>query len=419
MFLRHVPFLKAVFIYSFTAFGGPQGHMGMMMKTFVQKRKDVTEVELLELNAFCQMLPGPSSTQTVALIAMKRGGIPLACITLLLWVFPAALIMSLFSFFIFLFSPDAQHNIKNLPLNLFSFIQPMSVGFVCYAAVRMMQNSIRYIATTCIMIGSIIATVCLQSPWIFPALLLASGTISNFSNKRIPGTQHKPKRINWINLWLFALLFISAGILSELSRTQHWRHQELYHLFENFYRFGTIVFGGGQALLPMMLYQFVNTPMHVHADAAISSQQLLTGYGMVQAVPGPVFSICSYVGGLVMSPQGKLWQAIGCITATIAVFLPNTLLLFFFYPIYENLKHHVIIFRALEGINAAIVGIIWASGIVLFRSISFDEHNIFQWDNVWSNLVVVIITFSLLHFSKIPAPLIVVGWLLMGWTMHS
>ncbi len=108
MLLRHVPFLKTVFIYSFTAFGGPQGHMGMMVKTFVQKRKDLTEDELLEYNAFCQMLPGPSSTQTVMLIALKRGGVPLAIITLLLWVFPAAFIMGLFSFLIFYFNTSVM-----------------------------------------------------------------------------------------------------------------------------------------------------------------------------------------------------------------------------------------------------------------------------------------------------------------------
>ncbi len=407
MLLRHVPFLKSVFIYSFTAFGGPQGHMGMMMKTFVQRRKDVTEDELLEYNAFCQMLPGPSSTQTVTLIAMKRGGIPLACITLLLWVLPAALIMSLFSFLIFYFTPGSIHG-KGLPLNLFAYIQPMSVGFVCYAAAKMMGTSIKYVATTAIMIGSILATVFFKSPWVFPCLLLLSGTISNFSNRRIPGTQQKPKRINWINLWLFALLFIGAGVVSGLSKQQHWSHGRVYNLFENFYRFGTIVFGGGQALLPMMYYQFVSMPAQHHAVVTLSAQQLLTGYGMVQAVPGPVFSICSYVGGVTMSGEGPMWQAIGCAVATVAVFLPSTLLLFLFFPIYENLKHHVIIFRALEGINAAIVGIIWASGIVLFQSIQFE----------WSNIVVVVITFCLLYFSKIPSPLIVLGWLLMGLTLH-
>ena len=408
MLLRHVPFLKSVFIYSFTAFGGPQGHMGMMVKTFVQKRKDVTEHELLEFNTFCQMLPGPSSTQTVTLIALKRGGIPLAAITLLLWVFPAALIMGLFSFLIFYFGPGSGHGAGKLSLEIFKFIQPMSVGFVCYAAARMMKSSIRHIATTGIMIGSIVATVLFKSPWVFPALLVLSGTISNFSNKRIPTPLQKPKKINWVNLWLFAMLFIVAGVLSELSRTQDWAHGRLYNLFENFYRFGTIVFGGGQALLPMMFYQFVNTHAHHVTSSSITASQLLTGYGLVQAVPGPVFSICSYAGGMVMSGEGPFWQAVGCAVATTAVFLPSTLLLFFFFPIYENLKHHVIIFRALEGINAAIVGIIWASGIVLFQSIQFE----------WSNLVVIAITFCLLYFSKIPSPLIVVGWLLLGLTLY-
>jgi len=136
--------------------------------------------------------------------------------------------------------------------------------------------------------------------------------------------------------------------------------------------------------------------------------QLLTGYGMVQAVPGPVFSVCSFVGGMAMSTYGPGWQIAGCILATTAVFLPSTLLLFFLFPVYQNLKHHVIIFRALEGINAAVVGIIWASGFVLFNSIPFE----------WTNLVVVVITFSLLYFTKIPSPLIVVGWLLLGWAMY-
>ncbi len=401
MLARNVKFLKAVALYSFTAFGGPQGHMGMMMKTFVQKRKDVTEEELLELNSFAQILPGPSSTQTVMLIAMKLGGIPLATITLMLWVFPAALIMGAFSFLLYYF------DIKDVQTNLFLYIQPMSVGFVFYAAARMMGPSIKYFATWAIMMGSMAATIVIKSPWVFPALLLVSGTVSNFSNKRIPDPQVRPKKINWMNLWAFFLIFIAAGIAS--SFVPHaWQHRRAVNLFENFYRFGSIVFGGGQALLPMMLYQFVNRPLRLGHAPILTSEQLLTGFGMVQAVPGPVFSICSFVGGMAMSQYGTMWQIIGCIVTTTAVFLPSTLLLFFFYPIYENLKHHVIIFRALEGINAAIVGIIWASGIVLFQAMPFE----------WMDVVVVIITFCLLYYSKIPAPLIVLGWLLLGWTLN-
>lgn len=405
MFHRHIPFLKTVALYSFTAFGGPQGHIGMMMKSFVQRRHDVTEEELIELNAFAQMLPGPSSTQTVVLIALKRGGIPLALATLGLWILPAFLIMSAFSFFLLYF--DA----KEIQSQLFRFVQPMSVGFVVFAAVKMMKTSVAHLATWGIMLGAVLATLLYRSPWVFPVVLVVAGFISNFSSKRIPEHTAKPKKIRWTSLWLFAVLFIIAGVLSELARRGNWEYKHAFNLFENFYRFGAIVFGGGQALLPMMLYQFVTLPVSRGAAAWMSPESLLTGYGMVQAVPGPVFSVCSFAGGLALSSYGGSWQLAGCFIATIAVFLPSTLLLFFLFPVYHNLKQHVIIFRALEGINAAVVGIIWASGIVLLQTISKPSFD-------WTNLVVIAITFSLLKFTRVPAPLIVVGWLLLGWTMH-
>lgn len=406
MFLRHVPFLKAVLLYSFTAFGGPQGHIGMMVRTFVQKRHDITEEELLEYNAFCQMLPGPSSTQTVMLIALKRGGVPLALVTLLFWIFPAAFLMGLLSFIVHYF------NVKEIQTNLFAYMQPMSVGFIAFAATRMMQPNVKHTATWLIMLGSVAATIAIRSPWLFPVVLIVAGTISNFSNRRIPAIKEHPKPIKWVNLWLFALLFIVAGVVSEVARVNDWPNRRIFNLFENFYRFGSIVFGGGQVLIPMMLFQFVSRPLFMHRPALMSSEELLTGYGVVQAMPGPVFSICSYVGGMVMSQYGPVWQLIGCITATVAVFLPSTLLLFFLYPIYQNLRQHVIIYRALEGINAAIVGIIWASGFVLFQTIPQRNPKEF-----FANIVVAVITFCLLFFTRIPAPLVVLAWLLLGVTM--
>ncbi len=402
MFLRHIPFLKTVLLYAFTAFGGPLGHLGMMVKTFANKRHDVTEEEIAEYNSFCQMLPGPSSTQTVMLIGYKRGGVPLAIVTLLLWIFPATVIMAAFSFLIYYF------DVRDVQTNLFKYVQPMSVGFIAFAAVRMMKTSVRHVATWAIMTGCMIVTIYIQTPWVFPALLLVSGTISNFSNKRIPLKYEKPKPIRWMSLWIFFVIFIVAGILSELSKIANWEYGRFFNLFENFYRFGSFVFGGGQALLPMMLYQFVNRPVAIGEAPLISGENLLTGYGLVQAVPGPVFSICAFTGGMVMSNYGPMWQLAGSLVATIAVFLPSTLLLLFLYPVYQHLKQHVIIFRALEGINAAIVGIIWASGIVLFQTMTFE----------WTNVVVAVITFSILNFTKIPSPYVVVGWLLLGLAMN-
>jgi chromate transporter len=405
MFLRHIPFLKAVFAYSLTAFGGPQGHIGMMMKTFVQKRKDITEDELIEFNAFCQMLPGPSSTQTVTLIAYKRGGVSLAILTLLIWILPATLLMSAFSFLV------TYIDKKSLQTNLFLYIQPMSVGFVAYAAYRMMKRSITNKATVGIMLLAILATVLIKSPWVFPALLLVGGLISNFSNKRIVAEAGKPKPVKWLNLWLFGIIFIIAGICSELARQQQWEHRRIFNLFENFYRFGSIVFGGGQALIPMMLIQFVTLPIQRGSMSYLSAGDLTTGFGLVQAMPGPVFSLCAYVGGMAMSQYGPVWQGVGCLVSIIAIFLPSTLLLLFLFPVYQNLKQHVVIYRALEGMNAIIVGVIWASAILLMLGINKGHFD-------FMSIVVAFISFCLLQFTKIPAPLIVLAWLLLGFTLH-
>ena len=127
--LRHIPFLKAVLLYSVTAFGGPQGHIGMMLKTFVYKRRDVTEEELIEYNSFCQLLPGASSTQTLTLIGYKRGGVSLAVITLIIWLLPACILMGAFSFLL-------TNNQKDLTKNLFKFIQPVAIGFLLFASIK-------------------------------------------------------------------------------------------------------------------------------------------------------------------------------------------------------------------------------------------------------------------------------------------
>lgn len=399
LFHRHIPFLKSVLLYAVTAFGGPHGHLGMMTRTFVEKRRDITSEELIEYNAFCQMLPGPSSTQTVVLIAYKRGGVPLAIATLLLWILPAGLLMTAASLLVTYLNKDA------LPKGLFALLSPMSLGFVAYAALHMMRTSVRHPATWGIMGGALLATLMIRSPWVFPVVLLISGMVANFSSKRIPATTAPTRRIHWSNLWLFALLFILAGVLSEAARVGGWPHARLFNLFENFYRFGSIVFGGGQVLLPMMLYQFVDLQAERGLVPLLSTGDLLTGYGLVQAVPGPVFSLSSYVGSLVMDGDGPGWQVMGALVATIGVFLPSTLILLFLFPVYQNLKSHAAVFRALEGIYAAIVGVIWASGIVLFNHL--DQPPL-------RSVVVVILTFCLLRFTRIPAPLIVALCILGG-----
>src|SRR5436309_1034127 len=164
----------------------------MMLKTFVHRRRDVTEKELLEYSAFCQMLPGASSTQTLTLIGYKRGGIPLAILTLLIWITPACILMSGLSFLLDYFHDQAA------TVTVFKYIQPMAVGFIAFSCYKMAKISITNTITRIIMvIAAVLTFVLFKTPWIFPAVIAAAGIATNFSNKRIPDQEIISKKIKW------------------------------------------------------------------------------------------------------------------------------------------------------------------------------------------------------------------------------
>lgn len=410
--LRHIEFLKEVFFYTLTAFGGPQGHFGMMLKTFVQKRKYVTEEELLEYYSFCQLLPGASSTQMISLIGYKRGGLTLAILTLLIWITPACLLMGAFSFFL------TQYKSSSISNGLFHFIQPMAIAFLCFAAIKSFSLSVKNTITQVIMIIAMVLTfLFFKSPWILPILIILGGIITNFSNKRIPDKNYKPKKIKWTNILLFLTIFAIAGLLSETARRQEWQNRSAYNLFENFYRFGSIVFGGGDVLFPMMLDQYVVRPTNKKTiennpnAIKINKQDLLIGYGIVRAIPGPVFSFASFVGGMALEKEGKKAQLQGSIIGSISIFLPSALLVFFFFPVWQNIKQHVMIYRSIEGINAVMTGFLWAAAVYLIKDSGLLQFN---YENLM-NMLVLISTFLLLKFTKLPTPLLISLCLLLGW----
>jgi len=410
--IRHIPFLKAVFLHSISAFGGPQGHLGMMLKTFVDRRKDVTKEELMEYVSFCQMLPGASSTQTLTLIGYKRGGVLLAVITLLIWILPACCLMGAFSFVV--------GNIyeTSLKVNVFKYIPEMAIGFLAFAGYRAFKISINNLITFIIMLVSMILSYLLfKVPWIIPALIVTGGIVTNFSNKRIPEKgKVKPRQVRWTNIWLFVLVFIIAGYLSETARKQEWPDRKAYNLFENFYRFGSFVFGGGDVLIPMMLDQYVARPTaDKFSDTKkniirINRDDLLTGAGIVRAIPGPVFSIASYTGGIALKDKGKQAQVLGCVIGSVAIFLPSALLVLFFFPVWQNLKKIVVFYRALEGINAVVVGLMWAACLYLLKDVSIISFTYIS----MINILVILFTFCTLHFTKIPAPFIVLACLALS-----
>jgi chromate transporter len=410
--IRHIPFLKTVFIYSISAFGGPQGHLGMMMNTFVEKRKDVTDKELMDIYAFCQLLPGATSTQTLTLIAYKRGGTFLALLTLLIWMIPAVVLMTALSIYI------AENNSQHL--KLFQYLQPMALGFLAFAAHKTTKIINSNFTKVVAIVFGLLTFLFFKTPWIFPAAMIF-GSLSGLliKQKTENKTTHKKRNLNWTLFILFIGFFITAASLSETARKENWQNRTPFNLFENMYRFGSFVFGGADVLIPVMYEQYVvrpetkrikNTNQNV---IKIEREEFLTGAGLVRAIPGPAFSISSFIGASAMQSKGYTYQILGAIIATIGIFLPSFLIGVFLFPLWENLHKYKVLERLMIGLNATVVGIMLASIVYLTK----DTIVPLQQAPITEALVffsVMSATYFLLTFSKIKAPYIAAGCLLLG-----
>src|SRR5206468_12065662 len=143
----------------------------------------------------------------------------------------------------------------------------------------------------------------------------------------------------------------------------------------------------------------------------IDKGAMTTAMGIVRAIPGPVFSIASFTGGMALKDEGVHMQVLGCIIGSIAIFLPSALLVLFFFPIWNNLKKYAAVYRSLEGINAAVVGIMIASTLYIMRDISLVDAKMVS----LINLLVIVATFLLIRFTKLPSPVIVAVCLLLGY----
>jgi chromate transporter len=143
----------------------------------------------------------------------------------------------------------------------------------------------------------------------------------------------------------------------------------------------------------------------------IDKDDMTTGMGIVRAMPGPVFSIASFTGGMALKGGGPHMQVTGCIIGSIAIFLPSALLVLFFFPIWHNLKKYAAVYRSLEGINAAVVGIMIASTLYIMKDISLVEARMAS----LVNIVVILATFLLLRYTRIASPILVAICLLLGY----
>ncbi len=358
----------------------------------------------MEVNAFCSLLPGPSTTQTITILGWKMGGPGMALLSLLFWALPGATIMSIIAL-----SP------KFLQANHLQFMQPMVAAFLAYAVISMAPWIRKSTLNYAIFLVLGILGFIINSPVLFPLGIILGGFLSaKFNNYELPKQSNRPPiQIKWKNLVAFAIVFLVVGavglILSQNS--EYLNVAQPIILFENTYRIGSLSFGGGNTLAAMSHDQYV-----VYHNR-LTPQEFNNGLGLLQALPGPNFNFMVYVNSMAMKSFGynTAYQFIGCLIGLIAVFMPGTLMVFFAYPIYNTLQSHRAIRLALDGIFAA------ALGFILTAALSI---NAYFWKNIESHIqhpqisiAVFALTLALLSTKKIPTPFIVLLVILMGWLL--
>ena len=380
-------FLKDVFVCSLGAYGGPEAHYGVFTDQLVTKKEYIHEEELVELIALCSILPGPTSTQTIVSIGYKMGGPLLALLTMLVWALPVLTLMGLLSF---LYEFLERMNISQAGLR---YIGPMAVGFIVVAAYRIGSKVVTDNITGFLLVLGCLTTYFIREPWVFPLVLVLGGLVSVITSKEDElwnGVKLNPP---WAYLITFVIFTLGSIVFSVIL------DNHIIRLFESFYRYGYLVFGGGQVVVPVMYSELVEV------NKFMTNQEFLTGYGLVQGLPGPMFSFSAYAGGMASRGGSYLTQILGAITGGIGIFLPGLLLIYFIYPIWENLKKIKGIKISLRGINAVAGGLITVAAIILMQKSGFFIDNI----------LITLITILLLLTKKIPAPLIVVLVLVAGY----
>ena len=337
-----------------TSFGGPVAHLGYFRAEYVVRRKWVDEKTYADLVALCQFLPGPASSQVGIAIGLLRGGILGALAAWSGFTLPSAVALTFFAYGV-----DAVGAVGNGWLH---GLKVVAVAVIAQAVLGMMRTLApdRERATLAVAAAAIV----LAAPTVWGQIgAIALGAVVGLARlrdgDRPTDSAALPLAVTrWTGAALLFVFFVLLGALPFLAATT--ANQSL-KLVDAFYRAGSLVFGGGHVVLPL-LQAAVVPPGWVSNDA------FLAGYGAAQAVPGPLFTFTAYLGA-VMRPQPNGW--LGAALCLAAVYLPSFLLVIGTLPFWDQLRRRPLAQAALRGVNAAVVGLllaalynpVWTAGI--------------------------------------------------------
>ena len=360
-----------------TSFGGPVAHLGYFHEEYIRRRKWMDEKTYADLVALCQFLPGPASSQVGIGIGVMRAGVLGGIVSFLGFTLPSVIALILFAVILQGFNIGTVGWIHGLKL--------VAVAVVAHAILGMAQKLTPDLKRKSLALFALVGTLLWQTAFtqvgviliaaIFGFILFKNQTDNETTNLQFPIS----RKFAVFCLTLFFGLLLLLPILREVTSL------EWIAMFDSFYRSGSLVFGGGHVVLPLLEREFVPTGW-------LSEEAFLAGYGAAQAVPGPLFTFAAYLGAVINGWQGGL-------LATVAIFLPAFLLILGTLPFWDSVRRNPKIRGALMGVNAAVVGIltsafyhpIWTSTV--FAPIDF---------------AFAAILFSMLVYWKLPPWIVVV-----------
>ena len=357
----------------FVAFGGPQAHVAILHDHLVVQRKWLDEEQFTELFAIGQGLPGPTSTQLVVSTALARAG-PIGGLTaFFLWNLPGLIVLITCGVLIATFVDP-----NNPPWYLVG-LPPAAISLV-FKAFYGFGKKLDKLGIILCLISSQFAILVngderitpTSSQYVYPSLLLAGGLISYIDSRRQnPYGTYKSASKGWdaesdllmkrigIPLWVGALIWVvwaavlgaTVSIVNRKTRAGEVVNVYL-EIFEVMYRIGSLIFGGGQVVLPMLQTEVV--PSWMEKDP------FLQGLGLAQSMPGPLFNFSSYLGAVYKGITGGL-------VAYVGLFGPGVILIFGMVPFWARLRHVKWFKSALNGVNAAAIGLVGAACVILWE----------------------------------------------------
>lgn len=374
-----------------TSFGGPIAHLGYFREAFVVRRQWLSECSYAELVALCQFLPGPASSQVGIGLGLSRAGFRGAVAAWAGFTLPSAIILVLFA------TGLASWG-SAFPYGLLHGLKIVAVAVVAQAVWGMARNLCTDAPRMTIAAFSACAALLWpQAMGQISVIVCAAGAgLLWFKAHQRPAAESLPiaisRKVGAISLLSFFILLLGLPLLMQVFPSQTLAR------VQDFYRAGSLVFGGGHVVLPLL--QTATGP-----NGLVASDTFLAGYGVAQAVPGPLFTFAAFLGAS-MSVQPSGWT--GASICLIAIFAPSFLLVIGVLPFWEQLRRSIRIQAALAGVNAAVVGLLLAA----------------WYDPVWTSAIatpqdfgLALIALVAFMFWKLPPGLVVLGIGLTGWLL--